>query len=72
MLSHAVHSPVATCTSLRDCLICAMLTCSEGRMITESVREQVAKYLARARQALSAGELSLAHDDYITAINRAY
>jgi uncharacterized protein len=41
-------------------------------MLTEGVRGQVAKYLARARQALSAGELSLAHGDYITAINRAY
>ena len=41
-------------------------------MITEGVREQVSKYLARARQALAAGELALAHDDYVTAVNRAY
>jgi uncharacterized protein (UPF0332 family) len=41
-------------------------------MNTEGVQEQVAKYLTRARQALSAGELSLAHGDFITTINRAY
>jgi len=41
-------------------------------MITEGQREQVVKYLARARQALSAGELTLTHADYITAVNRAY
>ena len=41
-------------------------------MISGAAREQVIKYLARARQALSAAELALAHDDYITAVNRAY
>jgi uncharacterized protein (UPF0332 family) len=41
-------------------------------MTTEGVREQVSKYLARARQALVAGELARAHADYVTAVNRAY
>lgn len=41
-------------------------------MISGAARAQVIKYPARARQALSAGELALAHDDYITAVNRAY
>ena len=41
-------------------------------MITEGQREYVVKYLARARQALSAGELALTHGDYITTVNRAY
>jgi uncharacterized protein (UPF0332 family) len=41
-------------------------------MTSEGVQEQVIKYLARARQALSAGELALVHADYITAVNRAY
>jgi uncharacterized protein (UPF0332 family) len=41
-------------------------------MTAEGVREQVVKYLARARQALSAGELALSHSDYITAVNRSY
>jgi uncharacterized protein len=57
---------------LRDFRGRAILTRSEGRVITEGQREQAAKYLARARQALSAGELALAHDDYVTAVNRAY
>jgi len=41
-------------------------------MNTGVIRKQVIRYLARARQALAAGELALAHDDYITTINRAY
>jgi uncharacterized protein (UPF0332 family) len=57
---------------LRDSFSRAILTRSEGCMTTEGVREQVSKYLARARQAIAAGELALAHDDYVTAVNRAY
>lgn len=36
------------------------------------IRDQVTKYLTRARQAVAAGQLALDHEDYITAINRAY
>jgi uncharacterized protein (UPF0332 family) len=35
-------------------------------------REKVHKYMARARQALTTGKLVMAHEDYITAVNRAY
>jgi uncharacterized protein (UPF0332 family) len=35
-------------------------------------REKVHKYMARARQALATGKLVMAHEDYITAVNRAY
>ena len=59
-------------TLLHHALSRAILTHSEGRMTSEVVQEQVAKYLARARQALSAGELALSHGDSITAVNRAY
>jgi predicted nucleotidyltransferase len=36
---------------------------------TSVVREQAAKYLARARQAAAAGQLALDHGDYLTAVN---
>lgn len=41
-------------------------------MITRGARERASRYLARAHQALSAGDLALAHGDYITSVNRAY
>ncbi len=37
-----------------------------------SVKDKISKYLARARQALDTGQLVLQHEDYITAVNRAY
>lgn len=39
---------------------------------TDLVRQQVIKYLTRARQALAASQLAVEHGDYITAVNRAY
>jgi uncharacterized protein (UPF0332 family) len=35
-------------------------------------QEKVDKYMARARQTLATGKLVMAHEDYITAVNRAY
>ena len=39
---------------------------------TSFVRAQATKYLMRARQAVTAGELAFEHDDYITTVNLAY
>jgi uncharacterized protein (UPF0332 family) len=36
------------------------------------IQEKIAKYIAHARQAIATGKLVLAHEDYITAVNRAY
>lgn len=36
------------------------------------VREKIGKYIMRARQAVATGKLVLAHEDYITVVNRAY
>lgn len=36
------------------------------------VQEKVRQYMARARQVLETGKLVMAHEDYITAVNRAY
>jgi len=35
------------------------------------IHEKIRKYLARARQTLATGKLVMAHEDYITAVNRA-
>ncbi|VAW37404.1 hypothetical protein MNBD_CHLOROFLEXI01-1719 [hydrothermal vent metagenome] len=35
-------------------------------------KDKIGKYLVRARQALDTGQLVLQHEDYITAVNRAY
>jgi uncharacterized protein (UPF0332 family) len=35
-------------------------------------RQNIAQYLARARQALDTGRLVMAHQDYAAAVNRAY
>lgn len=35
-------------------------------------QEKIRKYIARARQAVETGNLVLAHEDFITAVNRAY
>lgn len=59
-------------TLLRNALSRVILARSEGWVTTEVPQEQVVKYLARARQALSAGDLALSHGDYVTAVNRAY
>ena len=40
--------------------------------IDVQTREKIEKYMARARQAIETGQLVFAHDDYITAVNRAY
>ena len=37
-----------------------------------NIQEKIRKYLARARQTLETGKLVMAHEDYITAVNRAY
>lgn len=36
------------------------------------IQEKIAKYIAHARQAVATGKLVLAHEDYITVVNRAY
>lgn len=36
------------------------------------VRQRIAQYIERARMVLNSGELVLEHEDYITAVNRAY
>lgn len=40
--------------------------------IEPEIQEKIAKYIAHARQAVATGKLVLAHEDYITAVNRAY
>lgn len=35
-------------------------------------QEKIDKYLARSRQAVETGQLVLAHEDFIAAVNRAY
>ncbi|MBX3055197.1 MAG: HEPN domain-containing protein [Anaerolineae bacterium] len=40
--------------------------------IEPGIQEKIAKYIAHARQAVATGRLVLAHEDYITTVNRAY
>lgn len=40
--------------------------------IDRQTQEKIGKYMSHARQAIETGELVLAHEDYITAVNRAY
>lgn len=40
--------------------------------MSAETQEKIAKYLARSRQAVETGQLVLAHEDYIAAVNRAY
>ena len=35
-------------------------------------QDKITKYMARSRQAIETGKLVLAHEDFITAVNRAY
>ncbi|MEA3460066.1 MAG: HEPN domain-containing protein [Chloroflexota bacterium] len=41
-------------------------------MEATDVRQRIAQYIERARMVLNSGELVLEHEDYITAVNRAY
>ncbi|MBK8986919.1 MAG: HEPN domain-containing protein [Chloroflexi bacterium] len=40
--------------------------------VGSEIQEKIGKYIAHARQAIATGKLVLAHEDYITAVNRAY
>jgi uncharacterized protein len=40
--------------------------------VEPEIQEKIAKYIAHAHQAVATGKLVLAHEDYITAVNRAY
>lgn len=40
--------------------------------MSAETQEKIAKYLARSRQAVETGQLVLAHEDFIAAVNRAY
>ncbi len=39
--------------------------------MSAETQEKIAKYLARSRQAVETGQLVLAHEDFIAAVNRA-
>lgn len=40
--------------------------------MSAETQEKIAKYLAHSRQAVETGQLVLAHEDFIAAVNRAY
>ena len=40
--------------------------------VDPQTQEKIRKYMARSRQAVETGRLVLDHEDYITAVNRAY
>jgi uncharacterized protein (UPF0332 family) len=40
--------------------------------INPQTQDKITKYLTRSRQAIETGKLVLAHEDYITVVNRAY
>lgn len=40
--------------------------------MSAETQEKIDKYLARSRQAVETGQLVLAHEDFIAAVNRAY
>ena len=41
-------------------------------MLDPETQQTVVGYLARSRQMIDTGRLTLEHQDYITAVNRAY
>lgn len=50
------------------------MACYNGSVmaVDANTQEKVRKYMMRARQTLETGKLVMAHEDYITAVNRAY
>ena len=40
--------------------------------MSAETQDKIAKYFSRAQQAVETGRLVMNHEDYITAVNRAY